>query len=127
MGLTSAWRDRRARRSAGALLVAAVLLAAAPVATAGPTNQFWPEVDLYIDASDDVRLAFIAARTNALGVTLSNDSSLGFYVEYLGLQQPGWLDELTPDRSKRSRLSLRLGYEGTVGSSGVDLTLPADA
>ena len=118
MGLTSAWRDARARRSAGARLLAAVLLGAAPIATAGPTNQFWPEVGLFVEVNEDVRLAFLASKSNALGVQHSGDASFGLYVDYLGFQQPLWLDELTPDRAKRSRLALRLGYEGTADRGG---------
>lgn len=101
-----------------ALLATALLVAAAPVATAGPTRQFWPEVELFVEVNEDVRLAFLASKSNAIGIQQADDRTLGFFVEYLGLQQPLWLDELTPDRAKRSRLALRLGYEGTVDHSG---------
>jgi hypothetical protein len=102
---------RRAARLRAAVLTA-LALATGPAAAGDRTlTEFWPEIDVFVQLNDRMRLLLLGAVTRAAETGTSTESTLGVHLDYFPEGLPTRLLEIAPGMEGRWSIWTRIGYQ----------------
>ena len=103
-----------ARRASALLRAVVVAAGVGGASSAGAVekslNEFWPEVDAFVQLDPNWRVFVLATMGRAMETGLSTEGTFGVHVDYLGAPLPQRLLAAVPTMDRYWGLSFRVGY-----------------
>jgi len=110
--MTAAWRlVSRPSRLVGVIAVAAGIGVASTAGAVERTlNEFWPEIEAFVQIDPNWRVVMLASLSRAMETGRSTEGTFGLNIDYLGAPLPQRVLAAVPAMDRNWGLALRAGY-----------------